>query len=161
MYKLLCLLQMQGVSGGVSWNWGMLEQLAFLPRVTSGNIVFAPARWRLEKETLESLAKAQGVERISAVNELRRSLGLPRFVLLAEADNQLLIDFDNVLSIETLVEYVKKRPSIRLVEMRSEEHTSELQSPDHLVCRLLLEKKNCALVLIFYLACGQYGVGEH
>src|SRR5258708_18613842 len=28
----------------------------------------------------------------------------------------------------------------RLIE-RSEEHTSELQSPDHLVCRLLLEKK--------------------
>src|SRR5258708_26816272 len=27
---------------------------------------------------------------------------------------------------------------------RSEEHTSELQSPDHLVCRLLLEKKICA-----------------
>src|SRR5947208_6280515 len=27
---------------------------------------------------------------------------------------------------------------------RSEEHTSELQSPDHLVCRLLLEKKNLA-----------------
>src|SRR5258708_10059312 len=26
--------------------------------------------------------------------------------------------------------------------LRSEEHTSELQSPDHLVCRLLLEKKN-------------------
>src|SRR5258708_24231522 len=26
-------------------------------------------------------------------------------------------------------------------ESRSEEHTSELQSPDHLVCRLLLEKK--------------------
>src|SRR5438552_13177102 len=25
--------------------------------------------------------------------------------------------------------------------VRSEEHTSELQSPDHLVCRLLLEKK--------------------
>src|SRR5258708_13168355 len=27
-------------------------------------------------------------------------------------------------------------------DLRSEEHTSELQSPDHLVCRLLLEKKN-------------------
>src|SRR5258708_29510765 len=27
------------------------------------------------------------------------------------------------------------------VSLRSEEHTSELQSPDHLVCRLLLEKK--------------------
>src|SRR5438552_10173361 len=29
----------------------------------------------------------------------------------------------------------------RLEVVRSEEHTSELQSPDHLVCRLLLEKK--------------------
>src|SRR5258708_25629466 len=28
----------------------------------------------------------------------------------------------------------------QLLEPRSEEHTSELQSPDHLVCRLLLEK---------------------
>src|SRR5215216_7274438 len=28
-----------------------------------------------------------------------------------------------------------------IVHDRSEEHTSELQSPDHLVCRLLLEKK--------------------
>src|SRR5258708_28338838 len=27
------------------------------------------------------------------------------------------------------------------IDVRSEEHTSELQSPDHLVCRLLLEKK--------------------
>src|SRR3989442_4533762 len=30
-----------------------------------------------------------------------------------------------------------------LTEVRSEEHTSELQSRPHLVCRLLLEKKNC------------------
>src|SRR5258708_24711771 len=29
----------------------------------------------------------------------------------------------------------------RYTPRRSEEHTSELQSPDHLVCRLLLEKK--------------------
>src|SRR5690554_7427725 len=37
----------------------------------------------------------------------------------------------------------KEKPKIRniLVLMRSEEHTSELQSRPHLVCRLLLEKK--------------------
>src|SRR5258708_18969725 len=32
-------------------------------------------------------------------------------------------------------------PGSKLSRSRSEEHTSELQSPDHLVCRLLLEKK--------------------
>src|SRR5258708_26699218 len=34
----------------------------------------------------------------------------------------------------------------RRINERSEEHTSELQSPDHLVCRLLLEKKKKVLV---------------
>src|SRR5258708_23593668 len=32
---------------------------------------------------------------------------------------------------------------------RSEEHTSELQSPDHLVCRLLLEKKKQMQLHVF------------
>src|SRR5258708_21572517 len=49
-----------------------------------------------------------------------------------------------------LVELLRReRPTVRatgglpvsLLGIRSEEHTSELQSPDHLVCRLLLEKK--------------------
>src|SRR5438876_9278544 len=35
-------------------------------------------------------------------------------------------------------------PTARRLYLRSEEHTSELQSPVHLVCRLLLEKKNHA-----------------
>src|SRR5438552_8802500 len=38
----------------------------------------------------------------------------------------------------------------RLAHRRSEEHTSELQSPDHLVCRLLLEKKKKKISLITF-----------
>src|SRR5690348_17587594 len=34
-----------------------------------------------------------------------------------------------------------RKPNSALRKIRSEEHTSELQSPVHLVCRLLLEKK--------------------
>src|SRR5258708_20939848 len=36
---------------------------------------------------------------------------------------------------------IKKEDPQGKLFARSEEHTSELQSPDHLVCRLLLEKK--------------------
>src|SRR5256885_5149030 len=42
----------------------------------------------------------------------------------------------------------KERNTLNLEQQgnqRSEEHTSELQSPCNLVCRLLLEKKNCPL----------------
>src|SRR2546426_7292256 len=37
---------------------------------------------------------------------------------------------------------VPEEPRLRVPQARSEEHTSELQSPCNLVCRLLLEKKN-------------------
>src|SRR5207244_13347986 len=36
---------------------------------------------------------------------------------------------------------VRSEQLLHRLGTRSEEHTSELQSPDHLVCRLLLEKK--------------------
>src|SRR5258708_17178204 len=39
------------------------------------------------------------------------------------------------------VDAVMVKPLPATATPRSEEHTSELQSPDHLVCRLLLEKK--------------------
>src|SRR5690348_17543212 len=44
-------------------------------------------------------------------------------------------------------------PSLSSSRARSEEHTSELQSPVHLVCRLLLEKKkqyNTKFYLVSY-----------
>src|SRR5439155_24550568 len=46
----------------------------------------------------------------------------------------------------------RRCPGVMLLERedRSEEHTSELQSRGHLVCRLLLEKKKIASVIAFY-----------
>src|SRR5205807_8805304 len=42
----------------------------------------------------------------------------------------------------------RSKPKLRRLEQatRSEEHTSELQSPCNLVCRLLLEKKNSDMI---------------
>src|SRR5436189_3030832 len=41
--------------------------------------------------------------------------------------------------------FARRGRRIRIVSARSEEHTSELQSPMYLVCRLLLEKKKIKL----------------
>src|SRR3712207_7688060 len=40
-------------------------------------------------------------------------------------------------------------PGVDKVSFRSEEHTSELQSRQYLVCRLLLEKKNLTSATVF------------
>src|SRR5437879_8143244 len=61
-----------------------------------------------------------GILRLAASVELRKKLG--------EAAR------------ETMKRYTWERAA-RQLEERSEEHTSELQSPMYLVCRLLLEKK--------------------
>src|SRR5207244_11751732 len=53
-----------------------------------------------------------------------------------------------VLSNMAIDSWVPHRFSLlseRHPRVRSEEHTSELQSPDHLVCRLLLQKKKTQL----------------
>src|SRR5690348_17768724 len=39
--------------------------------------------------------------------------------------------------------------AVELLGQRSEEHTSELQSPVHLVCRLLLEKKKLTILMVY------------
>ena len=117
IYKFLCMLQAQGLTAGLAWNWGFLDQAAFLPRVARGNIVLSLARWRVEKATIQALAREHGHERLRAVHQWRTEAGIPRFVLLSESDNQLLIDFENALSVETLIEYVKNRTSIWLTEM--------------------------------------------
>src|SRR5258708_15799546 len=54
------------------------------------------------------------------------------------------------------VRCVRRRRYVRRSPSRSEEHTSELQSPDHLVCRLLLEKKKKRLSFS-----GTHAGGDH
>src|SRR5258708_37881184 len=48
---------------------------------------------------------------------------------------------ERVTSLLHHVDPAMLRTAFYAMKRRSEEHTSELQSPDHLVCRLLLEKK--------------------
>src|SRR3712207_8915451 len=47
-----------------------------------------------------------------------------------------------VVSESGCIEHTRFRPHGGLLHLRSEEHTSELQSRQYLVCRLLLEKKH-------------------
>src|SRR5258708_9710080 len=58
------------------------------------------------------------------------------------------LDLDFAQSFATLISLALENARLNeealneiILRKRSEEHTSELQSPDHLVCRLLLEKK--------------------
>src|SRR2546426_10945108 len=60
---------------------------------------------------------------------------------LIDTPTRLVIDLDNTVYVPLKAPVVGGNPIKAIRASRSEEHTSELQSPCNLVCRLLLEKK--------------------
>src|SRR3989442_3644608 len=76
---------------------------------------------------------------------LFRSLFLPRSAELG--DDVGFLDQDDlfVLQLDLRAGVLPIHDPVPDLQLRSEEHTSELQSRPHLVCRLLLEKKTTLL----------------
>ena len=116
IYRFLCALQGQDTAAGIFWDWGVLGTAPFLPRVVMGRLVLSLARWRVNKEEIKRLSIADGPARYQAVQHWRTERRLPRWVALADGDNVLPIDLDNVLSIETFIHLLKGREEAVLVE---------------------------------------------
>jgi thiopeptide-type bacteriocin biosynthesis protein len=117
VYRFLCALQRQDVATGLRWDWGPLEEAPFLPRVVSGRLVLARARWRLAEPDLQVIGRARDATQYAAVQAWRAERRLPRYVALADGDNELVIDLDNVLSVAALVHQLRGRRSAVLVEL--------------------------------------------
>jgi thiopeptide-type bacteriocin biosynthesis protein len=85
--------------------------------VTSGRLVLSRACWNLSAAELRPVLEAHGTAQFAALQELRAARRLPRYVALADFDNELVVDLDNVLSIESFLHLVKHRDVARLVEL--------------------------------------------
>jgi thiopeptide-type bacteriocin biosynthesis protein len=117
VYRFLCALQNQDVTPGVMWDWGPLRDSPFLPRVSSGRAVLSRATWNLGEPELAAFRLPRGGAQFSAVQQLRDRLRLPRYVALADVDNELVTDLDNVLCVESLGHQVRRRAVASLVEL--------------------------------------------
>ncbi len=129
IYRFLCAMAWQD-GASASWSWGALDRLPFLPRVRWGRTIVARAQWRLSTDELRALGKIAGDgptarrATMAAVQTLRATRGLPRWVVLADGDNELCVDLDNELCVDSLVHLVKARTSATLLEL--------LPAPDQL-----------------------------
>src|SRR5207244_13541669 len=98
------------------------------PRLCYSRFVFSPRTttypYTLSLHDALPISAAQAARALFHAHEGQQPLDRPR-----------LLHRGQVLALEVFEQPLRQRL------LRSEEHTSELQSPDHLVCRLLLEKK--------------------
>jgi thiopeptide-type bacteriocin biosynthesis protein len=127
IYRFLCSLQDQGSVPGLSWDWGTLDEAPYLSRVTAGRIVLSLARWRMSSTELKPIADATGADLFRMVRNWRQIHGIGRLAVLADNDNRLVVDFENVISLESFLQLVVHREEFILKEL--------FPGPDQLVAR--------------------------
>ncbi|MGK2870354.1 MAG: lantibiotic dehydratase [Mycobacterium sp.] len=89
VYRFLAALAGDGVVGHLAWDWGALSEAPALPRVTSGQLVLARARWRLSSA---EIARVTGPDVASGWADLTRGRGLPTELFIVDGDNRLYVD---------------------------------------------------------------------
>jgi hypothetical protein len=136
VYHFLCDMQTQGLRNGIGFSFGNLaNEYEFLPRATYKNVVLLLAKWTiktddfiklLELDDGKSQKSIKSHENHSSDNlsetalqnlkNWRKEKQLPRYVVLPDGDNELFVDMENSLSIQTLLSAIKKRKSFQLEE---------------------------------------------
>src|SRR5258708_4167073 len=126
---------------------GTPEQFRKLAEYLATINLAAADQWAYELKTL-ARPKGRDTRAIVTQYDMVRPTTEPHDVLVDKEGKVWYTDFGEMFIGKfdprtlKLVEYPIKKFKDKAPEgLRSEEHTSELQSPDHLVCRLLLEKK--------------------
>ena len=121
LYRFLCELQYDGCVRGLGWSWAPFAAAPFLPRVSHGRLVLSRAAWTVTQSELRELSR----DPWRGAQALRATRRLPRWVALADGDNRLTVDLDNVLSVEAFARIASGRPAAMLEEL--------FPAPDELV----------------------------
>ncbi|WLT33478.1 lantibiotic dehydratase [Geothrix sp. PMB-07] len=129
VYRFLGRLQDQDGSFA-GWDWGCLSDLPYLPRVRRGRHILAKARWNIEGKEIKAILDTTGSEAYLRFQSFRTSRNLPRFVVLADGDNELLADLDHAPWVETLLRLVAKRPGFQLQEFYPSPQELLAESPE-------------------------------
>ena len=124
VYHFLCDMQIQNNRGGLYFDWGFLKsEFSFLPRVEVENVIISSATWQLKREQFQELSEKK-IEILDVSKKWQEKWQLPNLFLLADGDNELLINLQNELSVRMFISEIKKRDVIVLKEFLFDEKTA-------------------------------------
>lgn len=130
IYRFLCDMQIQTERDNLYLNWGQ-HDFIFQPRVRYKNTILSAATWTvMRKEIILFFEIKDDDLLIVEIGKWRQRRFLPRCVLMPDGDNELFVDWDNVLSVRSLFSIIKKREIIIFTEFLFEPENAVVTGKD-------------------------------
>ncbi len=129
LYNFLCDLQYQGIQRNFDLGWSNIApQTIFSPRLRYKNAILSLASWQFKKENLEKLIICQSDTLLSEIKKFCQEWKIPNQFVLADYDNELLVNIDNLLSVQIFVDAIKNRDKIELKEFFFDEKNTPMKN---------------------------------
>lgn len=129
LYNFLCDIQNQNIQQNFNIGWKNITlNTVFSPRLTYKNVVLELASWSFKKEDFEGLIETKSENLIEVFSQFKTRWKLPKLFVLADFDNELLINSENILSLKMWIDVIKKRDKIELKEFFFDEKNSPIKN---------------------------------
>ncbi|AMQ01266.1 hypothetical protein AY601_4425 [Pedobacter cryoconitis] len=126
VYRFLTDLQLYGKRNYLGFYLDDLQKMfSHIPRIEYKNCIVLEARWfiKFNEPTLKGINQEDTNALVNSINNFRNKFKLPELVLLCEGDNELLIDFENQLSVKIFLNKLLKSNTILLKEFLFKEES--------------------------------------
>ena len=129
LYNFLCDLQMQNLHSNFDLGWlNVAPQTIFSPRLIYKNVIVSLATWRFKKEDFLALTTCKSDVLLSTIQEFCTKWKMPKRFVLADYDNELLVNTENLLSVQIWIDAIKNRDKIELKEFIYENEKSVIKN---------------------------------
>ncbi len=129
-YHFLSDLQSQELTKRLAWDWGVLQEFSFLPRIRYGKCILSKARWILREENLKLPPKPTFTDFHLNFQQFSSANQLPDWIVLAQSDNQLPLDLNNEMCLKILWQELKRAKRLELEECLFHANNLLVQGPE-------------------------------
>lgn len=135
VYRFLCDLQYQNKRGSLNFQWGTLSYLFdYLPRVRYHNCILAKQQWKIGVEDIKDWKKLKSEALKKEIEYFCIKKRLPQYVVISMSDNDLLIDFNNMDSINIFMKTVEAYKVIIIKEFLFDDSQAVIESDEGAFC---------------------------
>lgn len=129
LYNFLCDLQTQNLQNNFDIGWlNISPQTVFSPRLIYKQVIISLATWRFKKEDFYFLSTCKSDDLLLNIQQFSQKWQLPKRFVLADYDNELLVNSENLLSVQIWIDAIKNRDKIELKEFIYEKGNSVINN---------------------------------